>query len=208
MRSIVVLRDPRASTTIQEDWRRMVILAAGRRDRESYHFHNHNCKRVERHISHCTQNASNHRTRATNPLSSSPSSPSVNKCIFSIAPHMHIPSDVGLSYGQLEFHVDHCGLCQLDDGRQFDDHFRGLFQTVTSENTQLRTRDQGFRVVHLCACNETINDWRMREREEMCTPCRRTTIGIFNCSSFVAWMMPCAITSHRMMPPKIFTRIA
>src|SRR4029453_7311535 len=39
-------------------------------------------------------------------------------------------------------------------------------------------------------------------------PSKRTTSGTDNFTVFAAAMMPCAITSHFMMPPKIFTRIA
>ncbi|KHN87170.1 hypothetical protein Tcan_01530, partial [Toxocara canis] len=36
----------------------------------------------------------------------------------------------------------------------------------------------------------------------------RTTTGILRLSSRAALMIPCAITSHRIMPPKMFTKIA
>lgn len=39
-------------------------------------------------------------------------------------------------------------------------------------------------------------------------PWRRTTIGTFSFKLFAASMMPCAIVSHLMMPPNMFTKIA
>ena len=39
-------------------------------------------------------------------------------------------------------------------------------------------------------------------------PCNRTTIGIFISNSAAASMIPLAMTSQRIIPPKIFTSIA
>src|SRR4029077_8523405 len=35
-----------------------------------------------------------------------------------------------------------------------------------------------------------------------------TTSGTGKCTFFISLMIPCAITSHRIIPPKMFTRIA
>ena len=62
--------------------------------------------------------------------------------------------------------------------------------------------------INILICSRHHNDVTFQVDESVGVTCNLTTMGVVRCSSLAASMMPSAMTSHLMMPPKMFTKMA
>ena len=86
-----------------------------------------------------------------------------------------------------------------------------LVQVVAGDDSELAGSDESLGVVDsrtLKTTNCVIQVLARFNMQDEDIPCKRTTIGTLSFKLFAASMMPWAIVSHLMIPPKMLTRMA
>ena len=115
---------------------------------------------------------------------------------------------------QFELNADTAGLRNTHDFGHFDDLSKKK-NSSQSPLVQLEPKTVQVQLTTLAASSKLSQAMIFNGLEAILilasstlVPCRRTTIGTVNFKLLAASIIPSAMMSHLMMPPKMFTKIA